>query len=1375
MATTSFTTVRRVAGITLTLLLGLCLCGTAEGQGAAPLVTASSAIGLSHPTGWGTIRDTATDSLGDWFVVDYSNGALYEFPAGGGPMIVLGPPGPAGSSGSIGQGNNPGIAIDPNNNIYLEANWNNCIVMFPYAGNNTWTGLNGGATNLTVANSTTAICTNSGKNNEAQAWAQYGLSAPAGSGFPGYFQPWGIAIGINDTILVGNQSSGNFIFSLGVNNAWTNPTAGAVTAEAINTMTARPISVAQDPEGNIYFVEEPGQSNALPGVYEIPAGTPELSSDAGLARVDPNLPAVTGVVLDAQGNLYISDSQVGVVMVPNPSGTPQTADAIVLTSVPAQGEVAFDWTRNTMYAPTSQKQTNGQGDVAQVNFGHAEFGSSAVGTAASAGANVAFGFNGSATPASFSIVEAGVTKPDFAVTGGTCTTGIAYSALQGCLENIAFTPSSVGSISANLLMLDAKNNVLASIMLHGTGLGANAQIAPGVESLIGSGLKTPSQVAVDLAGNTYVADAGLGQVLMYTAGSSTSVSIGTGLTAPTGVAVDGAGDVYIADSGNVYEVPFGPTGLNAKGQALLLSGLGSGLNLAVDGWGDLYVADPTNARVVKLSNVGASAPSNLGQNQTLLTAGFANPSAVSVDASGNLYVVDGVNLFELTGGAGVPVSLVNNLSGATGVAVDASGAVYVTSSAGTMRIPLVGGVLVPGSATTIAPDVTSSSSAAVDRWGNMYVTAATGGGITLVSVNGTLDLPTPGSLTSSSSLPATVTNSGNVALTVTGYTSSNAVDYSAADGTCVADSTSPATGIAAGATCQVVVTFDPGPGDQGTLTSQISVGSNAINSPIVINATGSGLPLTNSATAVKVSGTAQVVDAPLTVSVAAKSGSGTTPTGQVTVSFPSWTVVVPSSGPNAGIPTINPITSTMTGTLDGTGSASFQLAPVLAGSQTFTVAYSGDRVYGKSTGTMSAAVAQSAITSIGLPTFPDPTDVNLPFVPATTGNGTVPYDGTETPWQYQFKMSVNTLAGVPTGQITMMDDSSACPTGTSAAGIGTATCVLTGYKGVACPQSNGAAVITIENAGTPTGAQAQFSTACLWNVPSGTTYSPVIYTHNVTPVFSGDANFLAYNGPTATLFQSVRGPLVQITQTGNAATLTAAPTLSVSAGSSASMPLTLTSILGYGFAGANGQLNDSNFPVSLSCDIPIPHAACTFTYDNSSVSPNQVTAPNSVQIPCPTGATSTQIADGSVQCTPGQVTVTVYTNVTAGTTTSSNARVATTALAVIYGFGLLGLFFRRKAFEKSRAMFVVLLMIVGGTLAVALSACATTNLSPQTTLSSPAGTYAMNITAEEVGTQCVAQVGPGSNCLTTSGGPGVTVYASENQVSLPFYINVTVH
>ncbi len=78
---------------------------------------------------------------------------------------------------------------------------------------------------------------------------------------------------------------------------------------------------------------------------------------------------------------------------------------------------------------------------------------------------------------------------------------------------------------------------------------------------------------------------------------------------------------------------------------------------------------------------------------------------------------------------------------------------------------------------------------------------------------------------------------------------------------------------------------------------------------------------------------------------------------------------------------------------------------------------------------MSVNVAKSAITGIALPVFPDPTDINLPFVPAGTGSGTVPYDGSETPFQYSFIMKVGTAAGVPTGTITVMDNSSECPAG----------------------------------------------------------------------------------------------------------------------------------------------------------------------------------------------------------------------------------------------------------------------------------------------------------------------------------------------------------
>jgi len=1496
MATTSFTVLRRFAGFAFTLMLfSLCLTGFATGQG-SPLVTASSAAGLNHPTGWGTIQETAIDNAGDWLVVDWANGALYEFPVGGGASITLGAATPTASLGGGYQ--NPVVAIDPGNNLYLAANYNNCLVMFPWnAATGTWTGLNDGAANdLSPTNPTTTMCTNSGKNNEAEAWAQYSIPDLTGSGIIGnygYFQPWAVAIGNSSNLIIGNTGGNNGadIQGLAVTGAWSNPTVSGWNWIPVTGLTARPIAVAQDPEGNVYLVED-SSSGGLPGVLEVPANTKNVqyTSDAGLLRVDPNLAAVKGVITDAAGNLYISDSQVGVVEVPNPSGTPETSSAVLITGVPAGGAVAIDSARDLMYVPTAQTQANGLADVAKVGFGYAEFGSSPVGKAVSTGSNIVFGFNGNATPANFVISENSTANPDFAITGGTCTTGVAYAAGKSCLENVSFTPNSVGNISAKLLMqkfvlapsisiaaysiatstttltLTAANTfsageivtftdttktdplyplngvqltvlpsglsatqfevqtsagavagtytppasvvteptnatvqgssyvTIASMVLHGTGLGANIQTSPAQVSAIGSNLATPKQVATDALGNVYVADPGKGKVLMYGVGSgasSTPSSVGTGLTSPTGVAVDGSGDVFIADSstGSVYEVPFGQSEVtgtapqsNPTSQVTLASGLGkTDLQLAVDGLDNLYVADPSNGRVVRLSAISASTASNLGQSESTLTTGFTSPSSVAVDANNNLYVIDGQNLFELKGGMGAPITLLNDLSSATGLAVDPSGAVYVSSTSGTTRIPYVSGALNPGEETAVASTVSNTSSIALDRANNIYLVQASGGAVTLVSTNGTLTLPTPTTLTSSSNAIATITNTGNSTLTVTGYTSTNSVDYSAADtstGGCEVGSP-----VAAGASCTVNVIFDPGAGEQGTLTSQIGITSTASNAPILISTTGVALALTNSATNVAGGAkAAEVINTPLTITVAPKSGAGVAPTGQVTVTYTSWYVAQPSPCGNAGqpacVPMIFPQTETATSSLTN-GSANFTLSPVLAGTQTMTVSYSGDRVYGRSTGTMSVNVAKSAIVGIKIPTFPDKTDIYLPYAPPSNGGGggVTPYDGSETPFDYNFIMAVNTAAGVPTGTITVMDNVTTCPPGTSPAGIGAATCVLPGYStpggysGVACHQSSGAGVLNIENAGTSTGAQASFPTSCLFFVPQGVTYSPVIYTHYISPVYSGDANFLGFTGTTPTLFQSVRGPMVQITQTGNAASLTAAPSLTVQAGSSASMNLTLTSIVGYGADAA------TDYPVSLTCDNLPPHTQCSFSYPN----PDPI-VPNSVDIPCPTPlgvGLTTELATGSAQCTAGQATVTIYTDVSAGTTTSQNARTTSVTLATIFGFGMIGLFFRRRTFEKGRLLMMVFLMVVGGALAVSITACNTTTLTSGASLNTPAGTYAMTITADEVGTLCVSSAGnQGDNCIVPGSGStsnnGILTPGSQIQVSIPFYINVTV-
>src|SRR5258708_4257856 len=83
-----------------------------------------------------------------------------------------------------------------------------------------------------------------------------------------------------------------------------------------------------------------------------------------------------------------------------------------------------------------------------------------------------------------------------------------------------------------------------------------AQFASFTGVNVGSGFPSPYGVAVDGAGNVFVADHGSSAVKESVGGggavsSSSQVNtVGSGFNQPYGVAVDGAGDVFVADSRN---------------------------------------------------------------------------------------------------------------------------------------------------------------------------------------------------------------------------------------------------------------------------------------------------------------------------------------------------------------------------------------------------------------------------------------------------------------------------------------------------------------------------------------------------------------------------------------------------------------------------------------------------------------------------------------------------------------------------------------------------------------------------------------------------------------------------------------------------------
>ncbi len=266
----------------------------------------------------------------------------------------------------------------------------------------------------------------------------------------------------------------------------------------------------------------------------------------------------------------------------------------------------------------------------------------------------------------------------------------------------------------NVYVADTGNHTIRKISPSGAvatlaGLAASSGNTDGTGSA--ARFNAPAGVAVDTAGNVYVADtsnhtirkitpAGVVTTLAGLAGSSGSAN-GTGSAArfdtPEGVAVDTAGNVYVADTRNCTIRKITPAGVvtTLAGSAPKLGsadGTGSAarfyypFGIAVDGSGNLYVADTYNSTLRKITAAGVvttlagTATLTGSTNDTGSAARFNFPVGVGVDNGGNVYLADYGNheIRKVTSGG-----VVTTLAGSAGV----SGSVDGTGGAARFKNP----------------------------------------------------------------------------------------------------------------------------------------------------------------------------------------------------------------------------------------------------------------------------------------------------------------------------------------------------------------------------------------------------------------------------------------------------------------------------------------------------------------------------------------------------------------------------------------------------------------------------------------------------------------------------------------------------------------
>ena len=512
-----------------------------------------------------------------------------------------------------------------------------------------------------------------------------------------------------------------------------------------------PQSIAADRAGNVFFADQNTvlRLDATTGVLTLVAGngTPGFSGDNGPAT-SAQLANPEGLAVDSAGNLFIADGY---------NYRIRKVSNGVITTVAGNGTPGFSGDNgpatSAQLDPGSGLAVDSAGNLFIAEFHNQRIRKVSAGVISTVAGNGTPGFSGDNGPATSAQL---------------------------------FGPAAVAVDSAGDLYIadtfnqrirKVSNGVIATVAGNGAQwFGGDGGPATSAE------LWYPSGVAVDSAGNLYIADTFNHRIRKISNGVITTAagcgpSLGDNGPAtsaqvinPGGVAVDSAGYLYIADSGHnrIRRV--------SNGIITTMAGIGtccfSGDNgppasaqvygpkgVAVDSAGSLYIADSLNNRIRKVSNgvtttvAGNGTQGFSGDNGPATSAQLNSPAGVAVDSAGNLYIADTWNNLIRKVSGGVITTLAGNgasgfggdngpatsaqLANPVGVAVDSDGDLYladnwnhrvrkvsngvITTVAGNEAMGFSGDNGPAASAQLVDP-----KGVAVDSAGNLYI--ADGGG-----------------------------------------------------------------------------------------------------------------------------------------------------------------------------------------------------------------------------------------------------------------------------------------------------------------------------------------------------------------------------------------------------------------------------------------------------------------------------------------------------------------------------------------------------------------------------------------------------------------------------------------------------------------------
>jgi sugar lactone lactonase YvrE len=617
----------------------------------------------------GQVSAVATDSAGNLFFASRTGNTVLRLDATTGLLGLVAGNGTAGFSGDGGPAASAqlsfpsGVAVDSAGSVYI-ADLDNARIRKVSNGLIT-----------TVAGNGTA-----------------GFSGDNGPAASASITAWGVAMNATGDLYVVSLcrirkvSNGIITTVAGSGTCGFSGDNGPATSAQLN-IQADIGGVAIDGAGNLYIADGPNHRirKVSNGVINTVAGngTAGFSGDNGPATsASLNYPKV--VVVDSAGNLYVGDQNNRVREISNGVITTIAGGGTGTDGGPATGAqlgnilgLAFDPVGNLLIAESGNRIRKVSGGVITTVVGN--------------GTTWSGGDNGPAL-------------------------GAQLSSPQGV------SVDSKGNLyiadSANSVIREVSNGTITSIAGDGTG-GFSGDGGPAISAQ----LLDPLDIALDIAGNLYIADWGNRRVREVAGGTITTIAgSGSALgdngpatsaqTNPHAIAVDAAGNVYIADLDNkrirkisngviTTVVGNGTQGSTGDGGPATTSQLNDPVDVAVDSVGTIYIAE-SGARIRKVANgvittiVGTGTPGFSGDGGPASNAQIGNQTAIAVDSTGNLYIADSYNSRVRKVANGVITTIAGNgisgfsgdggpatsaqLSYPFGIAVDSVGRVYLADT-----------------------------------------------------------------------------------------------------------------------------------------------------------------------------------------------------------------------------------------------------------------------------------------------------------------------------------------------------------------------------------------------------------------------------------------------------------------------------------------------------------------------------------------------------------------------------------------------------------------------------------------------------------------------------------------------------------------------